>query len=80
MDSSNLNTEATTQTHEFIISWHRIKNPNPKITILAPERLPKLVFVDLGTGVCLSLMFMSGVVAWFCCFLRLLSLEVDLGF
>ena len=48
--------------------------------ILAPERLPKLGFVDLGTEVCLGLMFLSGIVAWFCCFLGLLSSKVGLGF
>ena len=84
-------------------SSHQSKNPNPnpKITILALERLPKLGFIDLGTGaawVCwsrhrsalgfvdlgtgahLGLMFLFGIVAWFCCFLGLLSLEVGLGF
>ena len=55
-DSSNLSFGATTQTQAFIISWHQSKNPNPKITILAPEQLLKLGFVDLGTEV-----------AWVCC-------------
>ena len=50
IDSSNLGSGATTQPHGFIISWHQSKNPNPKITILAPKQLPKFGFVDLDTG------------------------------
>ena len=81
-NSSNLSIGATTQTHRFIISWHQHKNPNPKITISAPEQLPKLGFamgllilalerlgfVDLSTGTHLGLMFQSSIVAWFVLF------------
>ena len=42
--------------------------------------LERLGFVDLGTGAHLGLMFSFAIVAWFCCFLGLLSSDVGLGF
>ena len=86
IDSSNLGSGATTQPHGFIISWHQSKNPNPKITILALEQLPKFGFVDLGTGAacicwsqhqsalgfCFVLCFCFCFVLFFCFFFFLL--------
>ena len=94
-DSSNLSTGATTQTHEFIISWHQSKTQTQKsrsrhqsnnslslgLLISTPKQLG---FVDLDTKVRLGLMFLFGIVAqfffFFFFFLGLLSSEVGLGF